>query len=133
MAVLPTLEQILNDSKPRALLTGHSLGGAAAQLTLLEIRERFPDSDIFAITFGAPTIFTELNEDLTQVLKCSSINFINKTDIVPWMPRSILQARPLPLLQSICSYFCPSQKPPSEVHEIRSAYKHYCSLTRITE
>jgi hypothetical protein len=71
------------------LLTGHSLGGAVASVTVPFIKKLFPASLIRLITFGAPKVG---KQDYNGWLRKNDIevtSFIRKTDPAPYAPASL--------------------------------------------
>lgn len=77
----------------KILVTGHSRGGAIANLLAADLNDRAgtPDSlalrnDIFAYTFASPT--TTQDTDCKNVRYSNTFNIVNPSDIVPQLPFS---------------------------------------------
>lgn len=90
--------RIKNNEIEKLYLTGHSLGGALAQLTLYDLmisfNKKMPDTT--CITFGAPVVgndyfrddFKSRHHDLRRSHKkdLQYINVANRSDAVPYLP-----------------------------------------------
>ena len=77
--LLPEFIDFVKASELPIYVTGHSLGGAIAEITKIKLREYIK----FCITFGAPRVCT-MNKDLD--LKESIFRFVHESDIVPALP-----------------------------------------------
>ncbi len=71
----------LKDKNMKFLITGHSLGGAAANLLSEELGTLVPNEDVFVYTFASPRTWSNSWTGKTNVH-----NIINAEDIVPSLP-----------------------------------------------
>lgn len=73
----------LLDQELRFCVTGHSRGGAAANLAAVYLSERFGKDKVSCITFGAPNVakFTGAKKDYENI-----VNFENQSDIITVCP-----------------------------------------------
>lgn len=71
------------------ILTGHSLGGAVASVTVPYIKKIFPTSHIKLITFGAPKVGKQDYNDWLYKNKIEVTSFVRKTDLAPYAPASL--------------------------------------------
>ncbi len=86
-AMRPRLLDLLSGGPRRLLLTGHSLGGALANLAAVD----FPHAEL--LTFGAPRVG---NSDFVNLLRGVSIHrFVNCCDIVQRVPPETFGERDL--------------------------------------
>lgn len=81
------LEEVVGKSPERIkkdknvfLVTGHSMGGACANLLSLSLEEYADRNSIFTYTFACPSVEVENGEGVTN-----AINIINENDPVPQM------------------------------------------------
>jgi len=97
MKVLKAQLQILDDNNiltkiPRAtklILTGHSMGGALAQLMALEMHTRNTlPPNFWIVSFGSPRVgnpdFARVTNE--QIMPARNIRFVNEADPIPWLP-----------------------------------------------
>lgn len=87
--VAPQLDALLETARPKSLwLTGHSLGGALAQLYAWRWRERHVAG---VVVFGAPRVFLAADrERINAAFRCSRV--VNNNDVVPHLPTPPLYA-----------------------------------------
>jgi hypothetical protein len=72
-------------------LTGHSLGGAIAQITALFLKTEYNVRDLRVITFGSPSVFDDKGGKVYDaVLKESSYRMVHRSDLVSSMPATML-------------------------------------------
>jgi len=90
------VKSILDDSefqgdKSTIYVTGHSLGGALAQLCAIYLAQVNPDMNVKMINFGAPRIgnqnFAEWADELSNL---SAWRFVNDFDTIPRTPANTL-------------------------------------------
>ena len=76
------------------LVTGHSLGGALANLAAADIREKFPEfrKPMKLFTFGAPRVGNQQFARMMNTYYPEGNNFrvVNKRDIVPHIPTRVI-------------------------------------------
>lgn len=77
-------KNFVQEKNPIIILTGHSRGAAVANLLAVLLNQVYDSSKIFAYTFACPqTIKTSL-----KFTDYNIFNFINSSDIVPYLPLS---------------------------------------------
>ncbi len=77
-------QNFVQEKNPIIILAGHSRGAAVANLLAVLLNQVYDSSKIFAYTFACPqTIKTSLNFTDYNIF-----NFINSSDIVPYLPLS---------------------------------------------
>lgn len=77
-------QNFVQEKNPIIILTGHSRGAAVANLLAVLLNQVYDSSKIFAYTFACPqTIKTSL-----KFTDYNIFNFINSSDIVPYLPLS---------------------------------------------
>tara|TARA_R110000823_G_scaffold245493_4_gene369565 strand:- start:404 stop:1132 length:729 start_codon:yes stop_codon:yes gene_type:complete len=70
----------------KVVFTGHSLGGAIAQIAALEWSVFYPNAEIEVYTFGAPKIFAyKAHKRYNEKVK-KSFHFVLNNDIIPRIP-----------------------------------------------
>merc|ERR1711988_235982 len=89
----------------KVLVTGHSLGGALANLIAIHIRNKYPDCQLHLSTYGAPRAFATADADRIQAKmikdsdgfdmfssggKLTAWRFLNYGDVVPSLPPSTM-------------------------------------------
>jgi hypothetical protein len=72
-------------------MTGHSLGGALATLSTVDISRRFASASVTAYSFGSPRVGNKAFVDLYNSLNGDSFRIVNDQDIVARMPRTVQQ------------------------------------------
>ena len=72
------------------LITGHSLGGAVASVTVPFVKKFFPASLIRLITFGAPKVGKQNYNEWLGKNNIEVTSFVRKTDPAPYAPPSLL-------------------------------------------
>lgn len=77
----------LNKEKTDILITGHSRGGAVANLCAKRLLDRDEYSSVFAYTFAAPN--TTISENTADDKYTSIINIVNPEDFIPYLPLEI--------------------------------------------
>ena len=71
------------------MFSGHSLGGAIAQLITMLLLSDEPKRDVKAIVFGSPPVFRRgpntiaKYDELYEALQEKIVSFVNANDIVP--------------------------------------------------
>ena len=82
------LRALIEEARPdgkRVFITGHSLGGALAQIAAAELSDLVSPSGIY--TYGQPAVGLENFSDfMDQRFAENSFRFVNKKDIVPRVP-----------------------------------------------
>lgn len=75
-------------SKPRLVVTGHSLGGAMAYLAALDLQKSFDisKSEIRVVTVGSPRVGNQMFAKFFSRMIPQSTRLVNNLDIVPTMP-----------------------------------------------
>ena len=89
---LNAISLTLNDNEKEdltILLTGHSLGGAVASVTVPYIKKIFPKSQIKLVTFGAPKVGKQNYNNWLQENNIEVTSFVRKTDPAPYAPASL--------------------------------------------
>jgi triacylglycerol lipase len=73
----------------KVICTGHSLGGALATLSALDVKYNLPDKDLSCYTYGSPRVG---NSDFVKFYNKhvpQTYRFVNSVDIVPSLPPDI--------------------------------------------
>ena len=85
-ALKPSVMQLMHDCPQKVYVTGHSLGGAVANLAALDMARQFPSKQIFVYTFGSPRVgnMAFVNEYAKHV--SSSVRVVRKSDPIPLVP-----------------------------------------------
>ncbi|BFU22659.1 lipase, putative [Entamoeba histolytica HM-1:IMSS-B] len=83
ISVLPAVRKLLTKyPKYKVLCTGHSLGGAVAEIVTLLYRSRNKMVPVYCVAFGAvPAVSSNIAE--LPIFKECILNIINQNDIVP--------------------------------------------------
>jgi len=68
------------------IIAGHSLGGAMANLMAYDLADNFLEHSFYVYTFGCPKMFNCKGVDVFSNICANSFNFVNKLDIVTWLP-----------------------------------------------
>jgi hypothetical protein len=71
------------------ILTGHSLGGAVASVTVPFIKKYFPTTHIKLVTFGAPKVGKQDYNNWLDENEIKVTSFVRKTDPAPYAPASL--------------------------------------------
>jgi predicted lipase len=86
-SVREALHKLVEQYEPEAVYTsGHSLGGALAGLSALDLRKNFPDLDVICYTYGAPMIGNESFVESYHRYVFKTFAFVYRYDIVPHLP-----------------------------------------------
>ena len=85
-----TKEIILNNKIENIYISGHSSGGAIANIASLDLYYLYPNIKINTITFGSPKLANK--EFINEYNKCilNSVRIVNKNDIIQYLPFPIL-------------------------------------------
>lgn len=85
-----TNEIINNNNIQEIYMSGHSSGGAIANIASLDFVDIYPDIKINSITFGSPKLANKaFTEEYNKKIK-NSIRIVNKNDIIQYLPLPIL-------------------------------------------
>jgi hypothetical protein len=68
------------------IFTGHSLGGAVANLASASFILQFPNTDVKLYTFGQPRVGNDKYAEYLDKLILTSYRVVHKKDIVPHKP-----------------------------------------------
>lgn len=77
----------LNKKNTDILITGHSRGGAVANLCAKRLLDSDDYSSVFAYTFAAPN--TTISENTDNDIYKNIINIVNPEDFIPYLPLEI--------------------------------------------
>lgn len=76
------LQKIISDENAIIIVSGHSRGGAVANLLALLLNESYNRSKIYAYTFASPATVRNLN----GIYDKNIFNVLNPADLVPYLP-----------------------------------------------
>ena len=89
--IRPTIHGLMKIKKIKAVVcTGHSLGGALATLTAVDIQYNFPDKNITCVTFGSPRVGNKAFAESFNKRVPDSWRYVNGDDIVCKVPMAVL-------------------------------------------
>lgn len=85
-ALKPSLMQLMQKCPKKVYVTGHSLGGAVANLAALDMAREFPTKQVMVVTFGSPRVgnldfVREYDKHVFQ-----SVRVVRKSDPIPLVP-----------------------------------------------
>jgi triacylglycerol lipase len=85
-----TNEILLNNNITEIYISGHSSGGAIANIASLDLYYLYPNLQIKTITFGSPRLANKafINEYNKKI--SNSIRIVNKCDIIQYLPLPII-------------------------------------------
>jgi len=87
-----TIHKVISRSNaPNVCIAGHSLGGALAQITALDVCSAHPDKEVDVVVFGCPRVGnTRFAEEVTAPENLNTLTmFSNTCDIVPNLPLAV--------------------------------------------
>lgn len=84
-AVITFIAKNIASDSYKLIIGGHSLGGALATLTAINIKKTFSKSNIELYTFGCPPVGNSSLKDLHGSLINLSLRIVNQNDPVPYL------------------------------------------------
>ncbi|MHA2249905.1 MAG: lipase family protein [Candidatus Kariarchaeaceae archaeon] len=84
-AVLTYITQNITNKTFKIIIGGHSLGGALATLTTINIKKTFGKCRVLLYTFGSPPVGNSSFKELHGSLINLSLRIVNKNDPVPYL------------------------------------------------
>ena len=95
------IQDMVNSSVRRILVSGHSLGAALAVLCAVDLQYNFPDRDIECIVFGCPRVGNAAFRDSYNKRVFKTIRVQNGNDVVTKVPLRIMGYRHVGILVSV--------------------------------
>ncbi len=77
---------VRSSNRPEITVVGHSGGGALASLAYFDLKRRFPDRRVRAITYGMPRVFNRTGAEIINRERSRFLRVVNGDDIVPRVP-----------------------------------------------
>jgi hypothetical protein len=80
------LRELVNSGAKKIVLVGHSAGAAMVSLAFMDLKHLYPDTPLYAVTFGLVRVFNAKGARWYRPYRDSLIRIVNGRDFFPNLP-----------------------------------------------